>query len=108
MRPTIYGIISILNINRIGFVMVSVFDSSAVDRGFKSRSGHTTVYKIGICSFSAKNAPLRRQAGWLGIRIMCPSGATYLTAGCCFNELALATSNSECRSSTKRISSSSH
>jgi hypothetical protein len=83
--------------------MVSMFDSSAVDRGFKSRSGHTTVYKIGICSFSAKNAPLRRQAGWLGIRIMCPSGATYLTAGCCFNELALATSNSECRSHNKFI-----
>jgi hypothetical protein len=83
-----YGIISILNINRIGFVMVSVFDSSAVDRWYKPRSGHTTVNTIGICSFSDKNAAIRRQAGWLGIRVMCPTGATYLTAGCCFNELA--------------------
>jgi len=27
--------------------------------------------------------------GWLGIRIMCPSGATCLSADCCFSNLAL-------------------
>jgi hypothetical protein len=46
--------------------MVSVLASSAVDRGFDSRSGKTKNYKIGICCFSAKNAALRRKSkDWL-------------------------------------------
>ena len=32
--------------------MVNVLTSSAVDRGFKPRSGETIDYKIGICCFS--------------------------------------------------------
>ena len=45
--------------------MVSVFASSVVDRGFEPRSGQTKDYKIGICCFSAKHAPLRRKSkGW--------------------------------------------
>jgi hypothetical protein len=28
-------------------------------------------------------------AGWLGIRILCPSRATCLSGDCCFSELAL-------------------
>ena len=39
--------------NRIGGVMVSVLVSSVVDRGFD--------YYIGICSFSAKHAAVRRK-----------------------------------------------
>ena len=37
-------------------------------------------YKIGICCLSAKHTALKKRAktGWLGIRIMCPSGATCL------------------------------
>jgi hypothetical protein len=31
----------------------------------------------------------RAKTGRLGIRIMCPSGATCLPAECCFSELAL-------------------
>ena len=31
----------------------------------------------------------RAKTGWLGIRIMCPNGATCLSAECCFSELAL-------------------
>jgi hypothetical protein len=31
--------------NRIGGVMVGVFASSAIDRGFQPRSGHTKDYK---------------------------------------------------------------
>jgi hypothetical protein len=90
--------------NRIGGVMVSVLTSSAVDRGFEPRSGQTKNYKIGMCCFSAKHAALRRKSktGWLGIRIMCPSGATFLSADCCFNELALYKSNSTCWSRTKQ------
>ena len=41
--------------------MVSVFTSSAVDRGFEPRSGQTKDYNIGICCFSAKHAALRRK-----------------------------------------------
>ena len=61
--------------------MVSVPASSVLDRRFESRSGQTKDYEIGICCFSAKHASLRRKrkTGWLGIRIMCPSGATCLS-----------------------------
>ena len=46
--------------------MVSVFASSAVDRGFEPRSGQSKDYKIGICSFSTKHAALRRKSkDWL-------------------------------------------
>ena len=62
--------------------MVSMLTSSVVDGGFESLSGQTKDYEIGICCFSAKHAAL-------GIRIMCPSGATCLSADCCFSELAL-------------------
>jgi hypothetical protein len=48
-------------VNRIGGVMVSVFSSSAVDRGFESRSGQAKDYKISICCFSAKHTALRRK-----------------------------------------------
>ena len=58
--------------------------SWSVDRGFEPHSGQTKDYAIGICSFSAKHAVLRRRAktGWLLIRIMCPSGTTCLPADC--------------------------
>ena len=46
--------------------MVSVLASSAVDRGFESRSGHTKDYKMSICCFSAKHTALRRKStDWL-------------------------------------------
>jgi hypothetical protein len=52
--------------NRIGDVMVSVFASSAVDRGFEPRSGQINDYEIGICCFSAKHAVLKRKSqDWL-------------------------------------------
>jgi hypothetical protein len=41
--------------------MVSGLDSSAVDDGFKCRSGQTKDYEIGISCFSAKHAALRRK-----------------------------------------------
>ena len=55
-------------LNRIGGIMVSVLASSAVDRGFKPRSGQTKDYTIGMCCFSAKYAALRRKTDWLVIR----------------------------------------
>jgi hypothetical protein len=59
-------VLLLLQTNRIGGVMVSVFVSCAVDRGFEHRSGQTNDYKIGICCFSAKHAALRRKSkDWL-------------------------------------------
>jgi hypothetical protein len=73
--------------NHISGVMV-VLALSVVDCGFELRSGKTNDYKIGICYFSIKHAALRKSAmtGWLGIRIMCQSGATCLAADCCFSD----------------------
>ena len=91
--------------NHIGCVMVNVFASSALDRGFEPRSSQTNDYMTCIYCFSAKHVALwRAMTGWLEIGIMCPNGATCLSADCCFSELALWKSNSACWSSTKRIS----
>jgi len=52
--------------NHIGDVMATVFASSAVYRGFKTKSSQTKDYKIGICCFSANHAALRRKKkDWL-------------------------------------------
>jgi hypothetical protein len=45
----------------IGGVMVRVFASSAVDRGFELRSDQTTNYKIGICCFSDRNPAFQQR-----------------------------------------------
>ena len=46
--------------------MVNMLVLSVVDRGFEPQSGQTEDYKIGICSFSAKQAELRRKSkDWL-------------------------------------------
>ena len=46
--------------------MVSVLASSAIERGFDARSCQTKDYNIGMCSFSAKHALLRRKIrDWL-------------------------------------------
>ena len=55
-----------VSMNCIGGVMISMPASSAVNRGFEPRSGHTKDYEIGICCFSAKHAALRRKnKDWL-------------------------------------------
>jgi hypothetical protein len=46
--------------------MVSVLDSSAVNRSFEPRLGKTKDFKICICCFSAKHATVRRKSkDWL-------------------------------------------
>ena len=54
--------------------------SSSVDRGIEPISGQNKDYTICIFCFSAKHTTLKRKSktGWLGIKIMCPSGATYV------------------------------
>jgi hypothetical protein len=47
--------------------MFSVFDSSAINRGFEPRSSRTKDYKIDICCFSTKHAsPRSKSTVWLG------------------------------------------
>ena len=71
--------------------MVSVLASSAIDRRFEHQSSQTKDYEIGIVAsaVSTQHEGERAKTGWLGIIIMCPSGATCLPAECCFSELAL-------------------
>ena len=46
--------------------MVSVLDSSAVDRGLGPRPDQTKVYKVDICCFSVKHKVLRNKSNdWL-------------------------------------------
>ena len=53
-------------IHRISGVMVSVLASSAVNRGFESRSIQTKDYTTDMCCFSAKHAAFRRKSKeWL-------------------------------------------
>ena len=62
--------------------MVSVLALSAVDHRFESISGQIKDYKIGICCFSCmQHLEERTKTDWLGIRIMCPSVETCLSAG---------------------------
>ena len=50
----------------IGGIMVSVLTSSMVDCGFKSQSGQTKDYKIGIHCSSAKHKSIRSKSkDWL-------------------------------------------
>jgi len=42
---------------------------------------------------STRREQERAKTGWLGIRIMHPSGVTYLPMDCCFSELPLYKSN---------------
>ena len=53
-------------------------------RGYLQGSENGRVVTIGFDWKSEKP-----RTGWLGIRIICPSGTTCLPADCCFNELAL-------------------
>jgi hypothetical protein len=49
-----------------GSVIVNVLASSAVDRGFESRSGQTKDYQLVFVAYNAKHAELRRKSkDWL-------------------------------------------
>ena len=80
-----------LLVNHIGGVMVSMFASSAVDRGFEPRLDQTKDYKIGICCFSAKHASLRRKSKDLLARNQdnVSRVGQFVYTLTCFSELAL-------------------
>ena len=65
--------------------------SSAVDRGSSpGKVKPKTIQLICVASPpSAQHWGEKVKTGRLGIRIMCPSGATCLPADCYFSELAL-------------------
>ena len=74
--------------------MARVAASRAVVRGFESLSGQTKDQKLIKLEFvtlplSKHHYNVRVKTGWLGIMIICPSGATCLPAECCICELAL-------------------
>ena len=86
--------------NHIGDVMVSVLASIAVDRGFKpGRVKPKTIKLLFVASSLSK-----QHSGERANERMCQSGATCLSADCCFT----IKSNSACWFSTKWTSSSSH
>jgi hypothetical protein len=55
-----------------------------------------------------QHSGVRAKTDWLGIRIVCPIGATCLPADSCFSEQPLQKSNSSCWSSIKQTSLTSH
>ena len=80
---------------RLGGVIVSVFASSAVDRGFEPQSGQAKDYNIDICCYSAKHAlAMGKSKDWL-VRnwMICPGGAICVSTDLCCSELALSKYN---------------
>ena len=71
--------------------MVSVLAWSVVDRGFEPRwDKPKTIKLIFVASaISTQREGERAKTDWLGIRIMCPSGETCLSADCCFSKITL-------------------
>ena len=71
--------------------MVSIFASSVVHHGFDFLWDQIKDYEMCACCFSAKRAAIRsksKDTGWFEIKLMCPSGVTYLPMDCCFIEKA--------------------
>jgi hypothetical protein len=60
---------------------------NVVDRGFVKPK--TIKLEYVASPLSTQHYGERAKTGWLGIRIMCPNGATCFPADCCFSELAL-------------------
>ena len=80
---------SIVNRELLWGLIVSVSTSSVVDRGIKPLWGQTKDNKTAASPPNTSYEGVRAKSGWLGIRIMCPSGATCLPVDYCFSELAL-------------------
>jgi len=71
--------------------MANVLVSSAVDRGLKPDMAKPKTIKLVFVAslLSTHKKGEGAKTGWLGIKIMCPSGAMCISAHCCFSELAL-------------------
>ena len=72
--------------NHVNGTVVSVVASSVEEIELETKD-----YELVFAFFplNTQHQEGRVNTGGLGIRIMCPSGATCLPANCCFSELAL-------------------
>ena len=64
--------------------MVRVLASGAVDGGFEPRSDQTMKLVCDAFPLSTQHYGERAKTGWLGIRIMCPSGGDMSIRGLLF------------------------
>ena len=89
---SIYQSLTKILMNRIDGIIVSVLASSVIECGFEPRLSQTNQSKLTLAAspLGRQHYWVRTKTGWLKIRMMCPSGATYLLADCCFSELAIA------------------
>ena len=64
---------------------------SVIDHGFEPDwIKQKTITLVFVASLlSTQHYGQRAKTGWLGIRIICQSGAPCLSADCCLSELAL-------------------
>ena len=69
--------------------MVRVLASIAVDRGFNEVKPKTIKLVFVASPLSMQHKGEIARTGWQRIKIMCPSGATCLSADCCFSKLEL-------------------
>jgi hypothetical protein len=71
-------------------IIISVFASRVVDRGFKPGRVNSRTDKLVFDAslLSKQHQGERGRTGWLGMRKMCPSKATCLPMDCCFSHLA--------------------
>ena len=97
-----------IQMNRIGGVVVSVLASSVVDLGSSTGLVKPKSIKLVFAAspLSTQLSWVRANTGLLGIRIMCKSGVTCLSADCSLSTMIK--SNSECLSRTRRTSASSY
>ena len=84
--PPAYLLVKYVTINRIGGVMVSVLTLRVLDHGFEPRPGQSKAIKLILAAspLSMRHYDERSKTCWPGIRIMCPSGWTCISAHCCF------------------------
>ena len=71
--------------------MVIVLTQNSADRVFEPGSGQANPNNVvfAISAPGTRYSRVRAETGWVGIRIMCPSGKTYVPVNSCLSDLAL-------------------
>jgi hypothetical protein len=70
---------------RVSFRKTCVIGQKVDLSGIERVSAKTIKLVFVASPLSTQHTGERAKTGWLGIRIMCPSGATCLPADCCFS-----------------------
>jgi hypothetical protein len=70
--------------------MVIVLTSNSTDRVLEPGSGQANPNNVvvAISPPGTRYSRVRAETGWVGIRIMCPSGKTYVHVNSCLSDLA--------------------